>query len=349
MEKGLHVCAKLSGGILLAVILTVLGVSGCPNPEASIQDGWLIVSLTDAPDGRTLAPSISMLAKSYRASGTGPGGATFTQPSGTVPITIKGLAAGTWTVTADALNADGTSIFEATGTAKVVAGKSVTINLTLVPLVGTGTLDLTVNWTAGDLTEPSILASLTKYGGTANQVAFVVLGNQARCTSATPTGYFTLSLQLLDHGIAVTGAVEVVRIVKDQTTTGVFTFDKVNKVDWTGTLIVNITPDMADPIPVTISGVPTELTAGSTAAAGASVGDGTSGVVYVWYLNGIAQAPGETFTFGTGLDPGYYRLDVLAFAAGGTRAGSATASFRVIEAPIIGSAMMHIRARKATS
>jgi len=64
----------------------------------------------------------------------------------------------------------------------------------------------------------------------------------------------------------------------------------------------------------------------------ASVGDGTQNVTYVWYLNGVWQptAAGSSYTFGSNLGLGYYRLDVTAFTTDGTRAGSATASFQVV-------------------
>jgi hypothetical protein len=340
-------------GLFLASILIVFGLSGCPNPGAPVQDGWLTVTLADASSARTLLPPIDMTVKSYQVAGLGPLGATFvkTVAATTASLTIKNLAAGAWAVTVNALNVAGTLIGQATGTATVLAGKSVTLALTVVPLAGTGTLDVTVNWTAGDLTEPSLLASVTSYSGVVIGLDFTVSGSQARCvSSATPTGFLTMSMQLLDHGIPVAGTMEVVRIVKDQTTTGVYTFTKVNKVDWTGTLQVNITPQLSDPIPVSISGVPAELTAGSTATASASVGDGTTAVVYAWYVNGISQSAGQAFTFGGGLEPGYYRLDVMVFTADGARAGTATASFHVIEAPLIGCRYsISYRTGKATS
>ena len=124
------------------------------------------------------------------------------------------------------------------------------------------------------------------------------------------------------------GAVEVVRIVAGQTTSGTYTFTNVNMPG--GTIVVNITPQLANPIPVSISAVGSTLTEGASATATASVGDGTQNVTYVWYLNGVSQTTGSTYTFGSNLGLGYYRLDVTAFTTDGTRAGSATASFQVV-------------------
>jgi hypothetical protein len=121
------------------------------------------------------------------------------------------------------------------------------------------------------------------------------------------------------------GAVEVVRIVSGQITSGAYDFSNVNM----GTIEVNITPAMANPILVGISDVPSTVAVGTSVTATASVSDGTANVVYVWYLNGVSQATGPSYSFGSNLNTGYYRLDVTAFTADGIRAGSATASFQI--------------------
>jgi DNA-binding beta-propeller fold protein YncE len=157
---------------------------------------------------------------------------------------------------------------------------------------------------------------------------FSVTGNTGTCSSTTiPAGYQTLTLQLLDSGKPVMGAVEVVRIVAGQTTTGSYTFANVNQPG--GSVQVNITPAMAEPIPVSISGVPATVSVGGSMAAAASVSDGTANVTYVWYLNGVSVGIGPTYVLGSTVPAGWYRLDVTAYAAAGTRAGSATASFQV--------------------
>ena len=58
----------------------------------------------------------------------------------------------------------------------------------------------------------------------------------------------------------VMGAVEVVRIVAGQTTSGTYAFTNVNRPG--GAVQVNITPAMAEPIPVSISGVPATVSVG---------------------------------------------------------------------------------------
>jgi hypothetical protein len=52
-------------------------------------------------------------------------------------------------------------------------------------------------------------------------------------------------------------------------------------------------------------------------------------VVCAWYLNGVSKATGTSYTVGTGLAAGIYRLDVSVFTADGKRAGSAKHAFQV--------------------
>ena len=268
-----------------------------------------------------------MNAASYTVSGSGPNGQSFSQSTPGGPVTISNLAFGPWAVTVNALNAAGTVIGQGQGSATVNTGETTTITVSVTPLAGTGSLNLTVNWTASQVQSPSIQASLSPLGP--SNMIFTIQGAQATYSSSTiPVGYQTLTLQLLDNNIPVIGAVEVVRIVAGQTTSGTYTFTNVNQPG--GTIVVNITPQLANPVPVSISGVGSTLTEGASMTATASVGDGTQNVTYVWYLNGVSQTTGSTYTFGGNLGLGYYRLDVTAFTTDGTRAGSATASFQVV-------------------
>ena len=313
--------------VCVAASLVVL-LAGCPFPKDSVKKASLTISINNNINARTLLPPISMDAASYIVEGAGPNGASFSQSSGGEPVTVEGLTFGTWTVTVSALNAEGTVIGQGQDVATLSVGQDTTLAITVIPLGGTGDLNLTVNWTAS-LQFPSIQASLVPPSGTATNLDFGISGNQANYSgTAIAAGYYTLTLQLRENNIPVMGAVEVVRIVSGQTTSGSYDFSNVNM----GTIEVNITPAMANPIAVDISGVPATVAVGTSVTATASVSDGTANVLYVWYLNGVSQGTGESYSFGSTLNRGYYRLDVTAFTADGIRAGSATASFQVTKA-----------------
>ena len=82
-------------------------------------------------------------------------------------------------------------------------------------------------------------------------------GHASFSDGTIPNGYYTLVVKLLDNGQLVGGAVDVVRIVADSTTSGSITFTKVNT--GTGSISVSVTLQMNAPIPVTMSGHDAEL------------------------------------------------------------------------------------------
>jgi hypothetical protein len=307
-------------------------LAGCPNPLVTSTDGSLTVSVTNGINAKTLLPPLSMTVASYTISGQGPKGASFSQSTSSGTVTINHLAFGSWTVTVDAFNEDGTPIGQVIGTAVIHTGQTTELRLTVVPLSGDGTLRLTVNWNAEDVDIPGVQACLLTTDGQ-QELGFDISDTQATNGADGTTlssGYYALVLQLTDNGLPVMGAMEIVRIVSGQTTTGLYRFDKVNKPG--GGLMVIITPDMADPLPE-------RVTAGSTVTATAAVDDPPADVRYAWCLNGVLQlgATGSSWSSGSDLALGYYRLDVAAYTPDGSRAGSATASFEVVSSTVLAS------------
>lgn len=309
--------------------LLALVFEGCASPLSSGKTGSLSIGLSGNVS-RTLVPGINMDAASYTVTGTGPGGAAFTEVSTGASVTKSGLAFGSWTIVVSALNASGTLIGSGSSTAEVITGETATVNVTVRPIEGTGTLSLDVSWSASQVHTPSIAASLTPALGSAQSLAFdVSSGSASFSSSAVGNGYYTLALTLNDNGVAVAGAVEVVRIVAGGTTAGSYAFPNVNAVG--GTIQVNINTALQDPLLVNIAGGSPTMSAGSTETLTASAVNYGENVTYVWYVNGLSVATGASYTFGSASVTGYnYRIDVTAFSADGTRAGSATQNVRVI-------------------
>lgn len=318
----------------LALAVAALFLAACTGPMTQDKGGSLSIQLRNNVNTRTLLPAVDMNAASFTVSGIGPGEATFSQTTAGAPVTVNALALGSWSVTVNALNAAGTVIGSGQATVTVNTRQTSTVAISVMPLAGNGTLDLTVTWTASQVENASIQASLTPPSGPPIPLSFNVAGNQATFSStAIPAGYQTLTLQLMDNDVAVMGAVEVVRIVAGQVTAGSSAFTNVNQPG--GSVQVNVTPAMADPIPLSIDGVSGKLTNGDSMTATVSATDGTVGVVYVWYLNGASIGTGESCAVGSELPVGFYRLDVLGFSADGTRAGSASASFQILSMRVI--------------
>ncbi len=316
-----------------SILLTAVIFSGCfYQPDKGDESGGTILmnlSMTQSP-GRTLLPNIDMEPASYNITGNGPNGAAFNISTDQETAEISGLDFGNWSILVDALNIEGTIIGRGTATATVSVGQTTVVNITVTPLDGVGSLDLTILWNTGDLENPSIEAQLISAQGTPMDLPFQVTGNTGIYQgSSIPTGYYTLVVKLLDSGILTMGAVEVVRIVYEETTQGTFEFYNINKPG--GTIQVNIDLQMADPIDVTISGQLNEIASNESMTVTASVPPDTGNVVYVWYINGESAATGASYTINN-MEQGIYRLDVTAFTTDGSRAGSASHMFTVTEA-----------------
>ena len=312
---------------LLAAALLAL-VSCMPRwPE------WGALSIEIAqPEAKTLVPGIDMTIAGFDVSGSGPGGMQFSRSTSGLSLTIGGLAFGDWTIAVDGKNAAGTIIAHGVAPVRVITGATQALAISLTPISGPGTLALTVNWTAAVVGTPSIPAQLIPSQGAPMDLAFSISppGKATSVTSAIPNGYYTLVVKLLDNGQLVMGAVDVVRIVKDQTTSGAFTFTDINA--GTGSISVSVTPRMDNPIPVAMSGQKAELGTGTPMSLTASAPPDVGNVTFVWYLNGVARGSGPSFAVNSTASPlaaGFYRLDVTAFTAAGSRGGSMTFTFRV--------------------
>jgi hypothetical protein len=323
--------------VALVGLCTVLGVLylgiifSCSPPGGQESAGLTIVISASSP--RTLVPNVDMNASSYVVAGTGPGGATFstTMTSGAT-TTISALAPGAWTVTASGKNAAGTLITYGSAPAQVSTGTASTVNISVTPIVGPGSLSLTVTWPAASVIAPSLKAQLLPSTGSPATLTFSPPSNGSASYSGSGimNGYFTLTLQLYDGATLVMGAVDVVEIVQGQTTSGTYAFSAVNSK---GSIAVNITPNLLNPLTVTMSGQPLSAVGpGSAVTLGANVAAGTGNVTYAWYVNGVAQTLGSSLTLNSSAAPlvvGTYRVDVVAFTADGLRAGSATYALSV--------------------
>ena len=311
--------------ICLAASAIILSLVSCRDPISASGGGSLRISVAEG-QGRLISPGINMTAASYLIEGKGPGTASFsTTITGSAAATIDSLVYGDWLVTVTAYNAGGVAIGGGTGTATITVSQVTSLPITVYSYVGLGTLTLGLNWSLASVALPTVEASLLPPSGSPRALAFSVnagAGTASFSASDVATGYQTLTVLLKDNGALVMGAVDVVRIAKDQTTAGDFSFDTINKP--LGAVSVSITGDMGDPLTVSISGAASTKTLVQSLALGASIAE--TGVIenFVWYVNGVFQGTGSGFTFGSSWLAGSYRITVTAFSADGSRAGSAS-------------------------
>ncbi len=319
-----------------ALILTAIAVVFAMGRCDICNKGKLILNLTQ-DKGKTWLPALDMEIAGYTINGVGPGGETFTRNATNEIVTIENLAFGDWTVNVSGFNADGITIGSGSGTATVIVKETVVLNIIIRPLEGVGSIDASVIWNTSAIQNAAIVGQLIPETGPINDLAFTITDDTPSAGKRTaraiegniPVGYYTLSVKLMDNTHTAMGAVEIVRIVKDQPTIGTFIFDEVNPGE--GTIRINITVEIQNPIEVTLAGQSDTITAGSSMNVTASVPAEAGNATYVWYINGDAVDATNTPSYdaGTGREAGVYRLDVTAFSADGTRAGSATHTFHI--------------------
>lgn len=317
---------KLLPTVAALTVLLLIIFTGCVPQE---ENGSLKVSFEDA-EARTLTPAISLDPASYTVSGNGPYDSSFTETTADSPLQVNYLDAGEWIITVDAFNASGTRIATGTNSVTVTAGETATLNILLLPPAGTGSLQVDVFWDDSVVANPVIEPQLITSSGstlalTASQVA---AGHSEISESTLSTGYYTFSLQLLDSGEVIAGAVEAVRVLNGELTSGQYTFDEFNMPD--GGVDITIDPDLQEPLNITLSGTVDSYVYGNSMTVTADAGSATN-VNYTWYLNGVSQGTGSSYTTESTLAPGQYRLDVIGFTTDGSQAGSTTHNFTVTE------------------
>jgi hypothetical protein len=329
MEIFMNTTIKSSLSAIL-IFLSLLIVS-CGGDDKYVATGELLLNIEEENVLRTLEPGIDMNISEYSIHGDGPGGFVFDVTTADASVIIPELKFGNWTITVSAMNSAGTIIADGTETTLLQTTDTTVLSVIVRPLAGSGNLDLTLNWTKQDTYSPSVVSELTASDGTVQSLPFTINGNgdQATHQSVQNSGYYTMVLKLLDNSLLTFGHVEVVRIIKDETTTGNFTFNDINEAGIT--LEVQITPEMGEPIDVTLSGVLPSILVAETMTVTASVPVATDPVIYTWYVNGeIVDATNtNSYTF-TGTEDGFYNLGVTVYTVDGQRAGSNSHLFEVL-------------------
>lgn len=332
---------KVNIGRILPSVFVIVAAAGCSVIGAPEQHGTLILSFAPRLVASTIEPDgFSMEVHHYVVSGDGPGDEHFVSDSVTGSTFVRtSLEPGEWTITVEAFNGptdsppgDGVKIGEGSRTADVDAGEVLQITISVVPLSGTGTLDLAVNWPMNVLTSPAVDATLVPSGEnpdpavhgidfdpeTAQESSTIQVGY---VNDEQPTGYYTLSVRLLDEGSTpVWGTVDAVRVIYGQLSDRTFTL--VEETNRSG-LSLTIEPDLRNPIEIELNVesdvefIETDevvVTAGVTGQSvdewrwylqGAPISDGDAGVT-------ISTADDSSTATLTDLSPAYYRLSVVA-------------------------------------
>ena len=219
--------ARILFSITILFIMAGISISGCnqedePNLlalDSSKESGALVINLS-SPDSKSILPAIDLDIASYDISGTGPDSETFQYTDVTNDnITIDDLKAGNWEITVDAKNMDGVVIGRGSAYADVLDGSTAEIDITVVPLEGNGTLDITLTWSNDISGAISIEAELV--GSAVMPLIFSINGSSASYNGEVSAGYYDLNIILKSDGNKKGGITETIRIIEGQTTSGV--------------------------------------------------------------------------------------------------------------------------------
>lgn len=288
------------------------------------ERGSLQLKTVKSYNSRSIHPDISMEIVSYDIKGTGPEGLIFEENKAPDGNFSKILEEGDWVVTVEAKNAENTVIYSGKTNCKINPGLTTSAEIVIRPIEGIGTLNLEIDWKSNILHTPVVISTLTPASGLTKNLNFTISGNKAvYSNNSIETGYHTLIVKLFDKSILTRGAVEVVRVVKDQVTTGSFIFDNINQQS--GIIDINIIQNLSDPLDVHINNHIAQIAANESITLTASVPTYQENLTYVWYINGDVKGTGDNLNpsyIVSGLAKGFYRVDVTAFSTDGKRAGS---------------------------
>ena len=314
---------------IVAMVSILLIFVSCQVSITGIRRGTVRLSI-DILGIKTLEPVISMKPANYNILGYGPQGESFGIDTSEANVQVDKLLIGEWNIIVYAENETGHLIGQGSSSVIVRTGTVEPVSIFITPIDGSGSFNLGISWDPAALDIPGVEAELIDGTGDSVPLSFELTSGTASSSSQIlNAGYYTLVVRLTDNGITVMGAVEVTRIVSGALTMGEYDFANVNRPG--GSILVNITPLLDDPIEVTMTGEQPEILMGSSMSLSASAASETAAILYAWYLNSASIALGSELTLGADLQPGYYRVDVTAFTTDGKRAGSTSHEFAVME------------------
>ena len=213
--------------ILPIVLSFCLVLLSCPmgcRPLAQGSGSLVIGVSSSGVKEKTIAPPLDLEVAYYDVRGAGPNSAAFSQLGVTGSTVVQNsMAAGAWTITADAFNSNHEPIGAGSADVTIEPGLTAQASVQVLPLPGTGSLTIAISWPTGMIAFPAVSGTLTSVGGTPQAISLTMGTYSASYSSgALNAGYYSLILQLSDGAVVEWGLFEAIRILKGQTTTASF-------------------------------------------------------------------------------------------------------------------------------
>ena len=291
----------------IAFILAISTISGCAlfHQEASgtlvlsfqLHEKFTSQSLSGKTGERSLVPSSPWTPQRYVVSGTGPDGAVFSVESAQTSLKQR-LVPGEWTIEVRALTSGGTVVASGTAVCVLEPSLSTQAQVTLSPLAGKGSLNLTIGLNFAVSAACAFHGTLSYIGrpGCADSpevdpVDLAIPVTDPRISlPSLESGQYTLSLYLIDEkGKAVGGCFETILILSGFDTSGTCTIELgMPEVALAATLVPYA------PLEAPILSVPcivSDLAGFRPIARSAPREAGMAMVTRAWHIAGIESAP----------------------------------------------------------
>ena len=211
---------------VLSIICLMLTLSFCTSPmnpdkEGLATSGELIIRFAPAQPVSiaTVSPdSADITITSFDVHCDGPDSLTYdiNIDAGQSEITILELTPGLWNIEIEGENVDAVPIVSGSLFAvEISAGSAVEKSITLSPIAGSGTLQVSVSWPVNANASTAVEGTLIASDGTPSTVPFEIDTENETAwyeDAALQTGSYTILIRLIQNGIDVYSAVEAVRI-----------------------------------------------------------------------------------------------------------------------------------------
>lgn len=314
--------------VAVAALITVLLVCllGCDLTLIS-GSGSLVIQLGDRARNINWLPEIDMYIDTYTITGTGPNsGDSFQEEGFPGGLFVKdSLSVGDWEIVIDGYNEDAIKIATTTINLTIRKSQTAQATATMRPLVGVGTLDVSVSWidSQDKLADPQVFVLIHDEHG--NELSAypdpirLTLGEDGKSASKTigeiPTGWYEVCVGLYE-GVAggepesVWQDTRTLRIVKDETTEGVVQIPEAEILFGLGSISLVLDEEMNNPFDVSFTGLP-ESVKEEQASVVTAAGTFGEGATCRWYVNGVRHEENTNeFAFVSNA-AGLYRISLL--------------------------------------
>ena len=307
--------------LFIALMAFLIIAISCNADEGSVQTR-LQIRIEEDGASRTIMPAQTLMEiAKYSVSGTGPDGASFGPVlSSENTMSIQDLVAGTWEISAKALNVENNEIASGSGTFEISQGDNSAV-VVLDRMEGAGSLQLDFTWDSSICSESMMRISITlddSKGGVITKTRDVPTSD---CSTSVvmnaPAGSHILSVKVLDsRGFIGIGATDAVRIVSNTRSAGSVRLETYRPQPSGSGTEVSLQNNIGFPMSFYIDYSPknpvrgrsvTLLACYDSLPAGINVKD----LIFQWYKDGEVRQLDKTGSFTITAESGLHRYDVI--------------------------------------